>query len=118
MIPVRYLLIYKVPGKSLFLFILQSIFSQLSASITACFSQYCYSTHIEEISYSDIFQAIMGSLEGPVSLIQDSLISELASSLKSSKLLIPASEGYPEKIKRWADTAEKQAVRSILGHIL
>jgi hypothetical protein len=60
---------------------------------------------------------MMGSREEPVSLIQESLISELLSSLKSSKLLIPASEGYPEKIKRWADTAEKQAVRSILGHI-
>ena len=53
----------------------------------------------------------MGSIQEPSSALRESLITELAHSLKASKLLTPASEGYAEKVKRWADSAEKQAVR-------
>lgn len=53
----------------------------------------------------------MGSLQELSSTLRESLITDLANSLKTSKLLTPTSEGYAEKVKRWADSAEKQAVR-------
>ena len=58
----------------------------------------------------------MGSLQELSSALRESLITELANSLKTSKLLTPASEGYAEKVKRWADSAEKQAVRINLSN--
>lgn len=58
----------------------------------------------------------MGSLPEPESqqLVEHSLLKRLQASLKTSKLLTPGSEGYATKIKRWADTAEKEAVSNFL----
>ena len=54
----------------------------------------------------------MGSLPDPLhpTSISAGLIEDLRSSLKTSKLLTPDSDGYGEKIKRWADSSEKRAV--------
>ncbi|KAI4159782.1 MAG: hypothetical protein LQ342_006293 [Letrouitia transgressa] len=60
----------------------------------------------------------MGSLPEPESqqLVEHSLLKRLQASLKTSKLLTPGSEGYATKIKRWADTAEKEAAAILLAN--
>ena len=54
----------------------------------------------------------MGSIQDyqPPALTDPSLIAKLTSSLKTSQLLTPNSEGYAQRIKRWSDVAEKPAV--------
>lgn len=44
----------------------------------------------------------------------DELITILESSLKGSKVLIPGSEEYSNKVKRWSDASEKPAVCPLL----
>lgn len=55
----------------------------------------------------------MGFLRGTPLLIFSQLVADLASSLQTSKLLTPQSEGYAAKIKRWVEIFEKQAVCTI-----
>lgn len=43
-------------------------------------------------------------------MIPYDMIANLAASLETSKLLTTTSDGYAEKLKRWADSSEKQAV--------
>lgn len=47
-------------------------------------------------------------------LSNDELVSMLESSLKDSKLLIPGSEEFSKKVKRWSDASEKPAVCFLL----
>lgn len=40
------------------------------------------------------------------------LVEDLRSSLETSQLLTPEADAYQIKIKRWAESSEKKAVRS------
>lgn len=44
----------------------------------------------------------------------EQLVQELRSSLQSSQVLTPGSEGYTESIKRWSDAVE---MRAVCGHL-
>ena len=41
------------------------------------------------------------------------LVQELRTSLKSSTVITPDSEGYAVSIRRWSDAVEKKAVRNL-----
>lgn len=58
----------------------------------------------------------MGSIQNrnTLGLSDDELVALLKSSLKGSKLLVPGSEEYSQKVKRWSDASEKPAVCLLL----
>lgn len=58
----------------------------------------------------------MGSIQNHnhPELSDDALVKMLESSLRDSKLLIPGSELYSTKVKRWSDASEKPAVCLLL----